>query len=230
MKMITSQIEFEKAKSRDLIKMECAQCKKIFSKSKHYVMADILRSKKQPRKGSFCSRKCGWEASISIKLLLNCKNCGKEISKRPSELKKAKDGNCFCGSSCAAKWTNSHKITGTRRSKLEKWLELKLKYLYPDLDIKYNFILPGKCELDIYIPSLSLAFELNGIFHYEPIYGEENLEKIQNRDSRKFKNCIELKISLCVIDTSSQKYFKEATSGKYLDIITKIINENYCPR
>jgi hypothetical protein len=80
--------------------------------------------------------------------------------------------------------------------------------------------------LDIYLPSLKLAFELNGIFHYEPIYGTEKLNQIQNNDNKKFKLCYKNEISLCIIDVSQQKYFKAQTSKKYLNIITTIINQN----
>lgn len=80
-------------------------------------------------------------------------------------------------------------------------------------------------ELDIYIPSLKLAFELNGIFHYEPIYNQLQLEKTQNNDQRKFQACLEKGIELCIIDVSKQKYFKESTSQQYLKIITDIINQ-----
>ena len=80
-------------------------------------------------------------------------------------------------------------------------------------------------ELDIYFPSLNLAIELNGIFHYEPIYGVDKLNKVQENDKSKTKICHDLKIDLCIIDVSQQKYVKPSTSQKYLDIITNIINE-----
>ena len=83
-------------------------------------------------------------------------------------------------------------------------------------------------ELDIFIPKYKLAFELNGIFHYEPIFGSRKLEQTQNNDKNKFQLCQENKISLCVIDTSSLKYFKEQNAEKYLDIIKNIINEALC--
>jgi len=72
---------------------------------------------------------------------------------------------------------------------------------------------------------LKLAFELNGIFHYEPIYGPKKLSSIQNNDHRKFQACAEAGISLCIIDTSGQTYFKESTSQKYLDIIISIVRD-----
>jgi hypothetical protein len=66
---------------------------------------------------------------------------------------------------------------------------------------------------------------LNGIFHYEPIYGVNKLDKIQSNDISKSKACFDAKIDLCIIDTSTQSYFKESTSQKYLNIIINIINE-----
>ena len=78
--------------------------------------------------------------------------------------------------------------------------------------------------MDIYIPSLNLAFELNGIFHYEPIYGKDKLDQITNNDNRKFQACLERKIELVIIDSSSLNYFKPGKAKKYLDIIINIIN------
>jgi hypothetical protein len=39
-------------------------------------------------------------------------------------------------------------------------------------------------------------------------------------------NCLENGIELCIIDTSSSKHFKPERDKKYLDIITKIIDNN----
>ena len=113
---------------------------------------------------------------------------------------------------------------GIRRSKLEAWLEIKLIEQYPNFEIQFNRKDAINSELDIYIPSLKLAFELNGIFHYEPIYGNDKLNQIGNNDNRKFQACIERGIELCIIDTSTQKNFKEKSSKKFLDIITSFID------
>ena len=131
--------------------------------------------------------------------------------------------NVFCSRSCAAIWNNMHKTTGCRRSKLEMWLEAELTKKYPTLDIDYNQTDTITAELDIYIPSLKLAFELNGIFHYEPIYGKDKLSRTQNNDKRKFQACLEKQIELCIMDVSMIKHFKEHRCQPYLDIIIKLI-------
>lgn len=151
-----------------------------------------------------------------------CQQCGKPVFRREKEIPES--GFCFCNKSCSARYSNAHKTTGTRRSKLEKWIELELKKRYPTLEIHFNKNEAISAELDIYIPSLKLAVELNGIFHYEPIFSEEKLEKIQNNDQRKLQACAERGISFCVIDTSSQKIFKEKTSLRFLEIITTLID------
>ena len=78
-------------------------------------------------------------------------------------------------------------------------------------------------ELDIYIPSFKLAIELNGIFHFKSIFGQEKLFQIQNNDHHKFQACLEQGIDLYTIDTSQQKYFKEQTAKKYLDVIIGVL-------
>jgi hypothetical protein len=95
--------------------------------------------------------------------------------------------------------------------------------LYPDLVILFNDKSTINSELDIYIPSLRIAFELNGIFHYEPIFGKDKLKQINNNDNNKFQKCIANNISLCIIDISKQKHFTEKSSIIYLEIIKNII-------
>lgn len=159
---------------------------------------------------------------------LTCKQCNKIIPYKKAAQKKAelKKGakHSFCNQSCAASYHNTHKTHGTRVSKLERWMAEKLTSLFPSLEIHYNRKDAINSELDIYIPSMKLAFELNGPFHYEPIFSEEQLKSIQNNDQRKLQACLERGIELCVIDTSKHSYVKESTCKPYLDIVLKIID------
>lgn len=196
-------------------KLKCDECKKEFIRE----IKDWNQSKKC--KNHFCDKDCFYKFQDE-KIEIECRNCRKKVMKKKSYIKKT--NNSFCSQSCAGTYSNTHKKYGTRRSKLEKYIEEELIKLYPNLEIHFNRKDAISSELDIYIPKLSLAFELNGIFHYEPIYGQEKLSSIQNNDNRKFAACHNANISLCVIDTSQQKYFKPKTSQKFLNIICDIIN------
>lgn len=149
-----------------------------------------------------------------------CGQCNKKINVKHCE-KKVRN---FCSGSCAAIYHNSHKTTGTNRSKFEIYIQKKLETNYPDLEVFYNDVSVISAELDIYIPCFSLAFELNGIFHYEPIFGEEKLGTTQNNDKRKMQACLENKIELCIIDISSLKYFKEERANKFWEIIKNLVD------
>ena len=107
-----------------------------------------------------------------------------------------------------------------KRSKLEKYIELRLKALYPNLRISFNNRKAlGGPELDIYIPKLFLAFELNGAHHYNPIYGLEKLAQIQDQDARKISLCDELGIDLVVVDTRKANPFSEEQGEAFLRVL-----------
>lgn len=220
MKPLYTQEAFNLAKSKDLLPLKCKQCNETFYRTKHKIHAFLNPNEKQ--NGIYCSLKCFGYSKIT-KQSVKCLNCDELFLKKQCEIKK--NHNHFCSRSCSASYNNKNKSHGTRRSKLEEWIEEQLIIIYPNLIIEFNQKSAIESELDIYIPSLNIAFELNGIFHYEPIYGIDKLEQIQSNDISKSKACFDHKIDLCVIDTSQQKYFKPSTSQKYLDIITKIINE-----
>lgn len=171
----------------------------------------------------FCSRECSSKFHYTTVECI-CKQCGAKTNKTPSQLKKVK--NVFCKQSCAAIYSCAHKTKGTRRSKLEVFIEGKIKETYGNDFALFNDKTTINSELDIYIPSMKLAFELNGIFHYEPIYGKGKLDSIQNNDNRKFQACIENEISLCIIDSSKFTYFKEAKALEYFNIIVDIIKKS----
>jgi hypothetical protein len=199
----------------------CDYCEKEFFRTRDYICN--IRFKKQIL--TYCGKACCDKGRKPRKIkTYNCKNCGKETKRTPGMIKKSK--NIFCCSSCSTIYLNKNKKYGYRRSKLEVWLEKQISLLYPFLEIVCNSKKIIESELDFFFPSLNLAVELNGPFHYEPIFGEETLQKIVNNDNRKFAACREKGLSLCVIDSSSMKYFKESNCIKYLDIFKKLIDEH----
>lgn len=208
--------ELKNAKSLDMLPCKCNFCQKVFYRTKSQIIRNI-----KGKHNIFCSNKCNPYGPKGIHIM-TCEQCSKEIIKTNNQFKRVE--HHFCSQSCAAKYQNVHKTKGFRRSKLEIYLEAKLTELFPNLKILYNDRnILGGLELDIYIPSLKLAFELNGPFHYIPAFGQEKLEKIQDNDSLKLQKCQELGINVCVIDVAKEKSFTEKRGQKYLDIIKQFL-------
>ncbi len=222
MKPLYTNEQFIIAKSFDKLPCKCYTCSGTFYLAKTHIKDSLNPNCK--RTGKYCSKKCSSE-SKNLKITYNCHNCEKECNKKKSQFNLSKSGFNFCSRSCTTLYHNRNKKYGTNRSKLEQYIEEQLIALYPGLHIDFNKKDAINSELDIYIPSLKLAFELNGIFHFEPIFGSKKLNQTQDNDTYKYKACIDNEIDLCIINTSSQKYFKEYTSKKYLEIIINIIKE-----
>lgn len=70
-------------------------------------------------------------------------------------------------------------------SKLEKALMHHLSFL-GQINWHENIIIGDEIlETDLMIPGKKIAIEIDGITHYEPIYGEERLDRIQRNDRLK---------------------------------------------
>lgn len=220
MKKLFSEKEFENSKADDFLKCQCYNCDSVFFVKKRRINDYLLRKKGIVK---FCGLKCAGESKTKkYTQNVQCLNCKKEFLKKNSQAKRSP--NHFCSRSCSTIYANAHKTKGSNRSKLEIWIEDQLLNKYPNLQFQFNKKEAIGMELDIYSPELNVAFELNGIFHYEAIFDTKKLENTKKTDLSKTKACYDAKIDLCVIDTSSQKYFKESTSKKFLDIITNIID------
>ena len=81
--------------------------------------------------------------------------------------------------------------------KISKWVnetamfELIHKH-YPDTIYQYRTKWLGQQSLDVYIPSLKIAFEYQGIQHFSPVDyfgGEQKFKELQERDLRKSNLC-----------------------------------------
>jgi len=108
---------------------------------------------------------------------------------------------------------------------MEAFIENKIIETYPNLGLLCNDreLLHG-LELDYFFPSLKLAIELNGITHYEPIYGIDRLTRSQDSDKRKMLLCYDKGIELAVIDISFIKDFSKKRGLMVFEEIKKIID------
>lgn len=187
---------------------------------------DILRypCELKANNKQWCSFECRYPNNKHR--IVNCLKCNKEFRKKNSEC--IKTPNHFCSRSCSASYNNTHKSYGTRRSKLETYLEEQIRLEYPHFELICNQKSIIESELDFYFPELRFAIELNGVTHYEPIYGEDKFEKIKSNDKRKVIACYEKDIELAIIDSSSCSYLNEAAKNKYrklvFDLLEKVKN------
>ncbi|MEG4322268.1 MULTISPECIES: hypothetical protein [unclassified Microcoleus] len=198
------------------VQVFCDYCRQPFARCIGKYNQDIKYGRKQ-----FCSRECQWLAQDK-KQHLSCNFCSKMFIKRACQIRITE--NHFCSRSCSASYSNRNKTKGSRRSKLEAWVESQLSIIYPQLEIHYNRKNAINAELDIYIPLLNLAIELNGIFHDQAIYGDDKLSQIQNNDRSKVQACHQKNIELHSINTSSFNHFKIDSAQKYLEIVTQLID------
>ena len=210
-----TQEEFDRTKSRETVTLVCTECYKDYKRTKKEILDTFTKNETYPK---FCSKNClSTKKHRENSVTINCYTCDKQVTKILSKYNNSK--NHFCSQSCAASYSNKNKKTGSRRSKIEVFFEERLTELFPNLKILYSIKTVINSELDIYIPDLNLAFEIQGIFHYQPIYGQEKLEQIQKNDLDKIQKCDELGIDLIHINVSQQKHFKEESSIPYLEII-----------
>ena len=219
--LLFTEEEYSKAKFRDLLPCKCDVCGTITKRIKKH----FFDKKKNNSKYDFCSHKC--QAKIqNTKVSCVCLNCGKEFYRQKKELERSKSGNYFCSRSCMAYYNNSHKDYGYRRSKFEIYTEEILRNKFPNLEIIFNNSSVIGYELDIYIPSLKLAFEINGIFHYKPIFGEYKFQRTQEIDKAKLNECEVQGIQLIVIDISSISKFSEDIANSFIQDIITIVERN----
>ena len=197
------------------ITLKCIYCDTAFISTSSYFNHRLTKKRKTVK---FCSLKC-WYSSKLTTITCKCKECCKEFKKR----KESKQ--LFCTQTCSGSYNNKHRKTGTRVSKLEVWLRNELVRLYPALDILFNHKKAIGSELDIYIPLLNLAFEINGVHHYRVIYSDELFENVQRNDRQKVESCVNEGIDLYAINTSTQVVFKPSTSRRFLDYIVSMIDQ-----
>ena len=71
-------------------------------------------------------------------------------------------------------------------SKLEKFLfELLTQHGYRVEYHKEHLLLNEKLHIDLFLPDSSVAIEIDGPSHFEPIWGQEALERTQRSDKQK---------------------------------------------
>jgi hypothetical protein len=197
---------FNDLKPMELVSLECEQCSGVFEGLKTDVASAI---KLRPTSFRFCSDECR-DVSLSKKVDVICTNCGIPFKKLHCQFLKS-DPNHFHNRSCSATYLNKHKKFGVNRSRAELLIESLVRRDFPDTEIQTNVraVLDSGLEIDILLPEINIAIELNGPVHYFPIYGDEKFKKTKNNDLLKQIEIQEKGINLIVVDISQMKYWKK---------------------
>lgn len=79
----------------------------------------------------------------------------------------------------------------------------------------------GLYRYDFYIPSTNTILEIDGVFHFKPIRGEQELKAQKERDRRKNSyalahNIILYRIPYWDLDSGAVKNYKDLIQNKYL--------------
>jgi len=168
-----------------------------------YCNKEILkfRSEVKRTKAYYCNNKCSsihiWsnKEKIDSRIPVNCTNCDIEFLRFPWML----SDHMFCGLRCSGLY--SSQFTKRRdQSKMEIFISQQIRESFSSLQlIENDRSLCKGLELDLFLPELNLAIEINGPVHYDPIYGEKYLESIQERDFRKNNICQTQNIEILTI-------------------------------
>ena len=162
------------------------------------------------RTQQYCSKACKKKSTRKYHLI--CQHCQSPYHAERVDSK-------FCSHKCRSINLQlhlfAHKKSGLSRSKIELFIESKIKQDYRDVVFVFNNKSEIGMELDIYSPQLKLAIELNGVFHYLPVYGDSVLQKIQKRDKQKFDLCAARYIDFHIIDLGNEGYTKHYANRIY---------------
>ena len=228
MKLLISNDELSSLRARETVHLECENCKTTFCKPKNNVLSAIKGHPDFALK--FCSRKCHYQNQVIRNWVdINCAECGKNVKKQKSKIRN--NTFSFCSKSCSTTFQNKNKTSGgLRRSKAEIHLIELIRKDFENLKISENerSVLPSNLELDIYIASIQLAIEINGILHYFPIYGSEKLESIKSKDAQKILDAGKMNCKLIIVNISHLKYWKETKeflNEEYIQKIKPLIRE-----
>jgi len=201
MKPLYTQYEYDNAKSIDKLSLECYHCQKTFYTEKK-IIKHSLNNEDRSNRNRYCGKDCFFKSKTERENI-PCKQCGKEIIKQQSQIKKTT--NSFCDSSCAAKYNNKNRPPLSKETKIKIGESVTKANIKNGKDIKKKeccfckkVFLPKKSK--VIFCSTSCSSKNNNKSNNFSDMGKKSAEK--QRFTRRSKNEI-LFYELC------NKHFKE---------------------
>ena len=144
-----------------------------------------------------------------------CNRCTRGVSRK----RETSPESIYCSPGCRKGAERDKRPRKTTRSKIELFIESRFQDEHPKIGVLYNSTVAIGLELDIYFPEHGIAVELNGIFHYQPVFGGRSLYRTQRNDARKRERCQRKGIYLFVIDISQIKKFTPEVNEELYQVI-----------
>lgn len=119
---------------------------------------------------------------------------------------------------------NAIRETSRVGSKLEKFL--LSKFIEHNVDVQFHkeqFLVNTKLQIDLFLPSINTAIEVDGPSHFSPVWGEEALLKAQQYDKK--KQGLILGKGLALIRIKQTKDFSKARSELVFQKLIKIVSQ-----
>jgi|TARA_B100001564_G_scaffold171348_1_gene144050 very-short-patch-repair endonuclease len=139
-----------------------------------------------PTKGM--SRSIETKQKIGMAVLQNWQNMDekklKQIKQKQKEIWNSKSEEEKANLQQAA--NNAIRLSSKVGSKLEKFLLSGL--IENNIDTKFHYeqtLVNTRLQIDLYIPSINLAIEVDGPSHFDPVWGQETLQKTKTYDDKK---------------------------------------------
>ena len=108
--------EFNKAKSTDLLPLECEFCGRVYYKEKKEIKYTLNNPSRN--RCRFCSTECFTKFNKKELHETVCTQCGKKITVSDNDFRKSETKRFFCSRSCAAKYNNKlRQVSDEQRAK-----------------------------------------------------------------------------------------------------------------
>ena len=122
------------------------------------------------------------------------------------------------------KANNAVRVASKTGSRLEKYLlDRLLKDGYKVDFHKEQMLANTKLQIDLFLPTLNVAIEVDGLSHFEPVWGEETLKKNKGYDNK--KTGLILGKGLVLIRVKQLRDFSSSRASLLYDKLKNILSD-----
>ncbi len=112
----------------------------------------------------------------------------------------------------------------TEGSQLEKAIQAGLVQAGYRVEFhREQFLKNDKLQLDLFLPEKNIAIEVDGVMHFQNIYGQEHLDKTKKRDN--VKNGLIMSLGITLIRIRQTKELSRTYIEKILDQLKLVLSQ-----